>query len=484
MDKVSKYIQTNNPIPIRINGEYKKTDEVIDVISPFTKNVVSQFYSASISDIDNAIDVAYSALEKNEFKTFQRAQVLDKAAELIIRYKEDFAKIIATESAKSIKTARIEVDRAVQTFLFSASVARSASGEMIAIDSHPSGDNKLAFTFREPIGVIGAIAPFNFPLNLVAHKVAPAIAAGAPVVLKPAHNTPLTSAFLVDLLIDEAGLDPAYLSFIPCPGEVAARLSENEKVAMISFTGSPGVGWSIKQKAYKKKVALELGNNAPVIVEPDSDIEKVTSLVAASGYSFQGQSCISVQRVYVHESIFDRFVDQLKTKVESLIVGDPLDDATDVSALISPKDNERVIAWIKAATENGAKLITGGTQSSQGVLAPTILTDATEEMDVCRKEVFGPLVSVMKYSELNDALLKANTSDYGLQAAIFTSNISRALHAAKVLNFGGVLINETPTYRADNMPYGGIKDSGNTKEGPAYTYHEMTKEKLVVIATD
>ena len=475
------YLNPNNATPLRITGERIAHTEVVDVLSPYDGAVVGRVHRATEKELETAVSIAQAAFTSMELMPHKRAVILETAARLIAERKEDFAKIIASEAAKPIKTARIEVERAVQTFLFSASIARTATGDMIALNAHPSGEKKLAFTLRQPIGVVAAIAPFNFPLNLVAHKIAPAIAAGCPVVLKPAMNTPLSAAALVDLLIDECGLPGDYLAYVPCPGSVAARFTELDDVAMISFTGSPGVGWSIRADAPRKKVALELGNNAPLIVADDADVQAAATSVAASGYSFQGQSCISVQRVYVHSSVYDHFLDLLKEKVEALVVGDPLDDATDVSSLIAPADTKRILDWVDSAVQGGARIITGGDVSSDGVLRPLILADTTDDMDVCRKEVFGPVVSVMSFENFDDAITRANDSDYGLQAAIFTKDISRALTAAHRLDFGGVLINETPTYRADNMPYGGIRDSGNTKEGPAYTVHEMTVEKLVII---
>lgn len=482
MSFADTYLDPEHPVGIRIAGERITLSDTVDVVSPYNAKVIGRVHVAGDADLDNAVSVAHNALKEIQIAPHQRAVILETAAKLIAERREDFALIIASEAAKPIKTARVEVDRAVQTFLFSASVARTMTGDMVALSSHPAGENKIAFTLRQPIGVVAAIAPFNFPLNLVAHKVAPAIAAGCPVVLKPAHSTPLSSAALVDLLVDECGLPAEFLSFVPCPGEVAARLSTNDDVAMISFTGSPGVGWSIRAQAPRKKVALELGNNAPLIIEPDADIEAVASSVAASGYSFQGQSCISVQRVYVHKDIYETFLGALKGKVEALVVGDPLDEATDVSALIAQTDTARVSEWISQAVKGGARLITGGDTNADGVLRPSVLADTTDDMDVCRKEVFGPLVSVMSYDNFDEALKRANDTAFGLQAAIFTKDISRALKAARVLDFGGVLINETPTYRADNMPYGGLRDSGNTKEGPAHSVHEMTTEKLVIIS--
>jgi acyl-CoA reductase-like NAD-dependent aldehyde dehydrogenase len=480
MTFLDRYINKETSTPLRINGETKETD-TSEVFSPFNGEIVGATSLATVEDIDYACAVAKKALYGTVLPPHQRAAILDKAAAIVAERKEDFAKIISYEAAKPIKTARVEVERCVQTFLFSAAAARTFTGEMVALDSHPSGEGRLAFTLRVPIGVVAAIAPFNFPLNLVAHKIAPAIAAGCPTVLKPAHNTPLSSATLVDMLIDECSLPGELLSYVPCPGDVAARFASNDDVAMISFTGSPGVGWSIKKDAAKKKVALELGNNAPVIVEADADIDKVAATVAASGYSFQGQSCISVQRVYVHESRYDAFLESLQQKVDALVVGDPLDDKTDVSALITSENTTRVTSWIADAVTDGARVVTGATLTDDHILRPTILADTTDDMDVCRKEVFGPVVSAMKYSTLDEALTRANNTSYGLQAAIYTTNIASAMKAAHALDFAGVLINESPTYRADNMPYGGIRDSGNTREGPAYTIKEMTEKKLVII---
>lgn len=480
MTFVSKYLNTSTVIPLRLAGEKILEGDIIDVVSPYSGQAVGKTHCATREHLIKAVEIAQDFHLNSKYETFDRARVLDKAADKLEEYREDFATIIASEAAKPIKTARVEVDRAVQTFRFSASAARTHVGEMIALEAHPSGTNRTAYTLRVPIGVVAAIAPFNFPLNLVAHKVAPAIAAACPIVLKPAMNTPLSSAALVDLLIDECALDPKMLSYVPCPGAIASVFTQLDDVAMISFTGSPSVGWSIRSDAPKKKVALELGNNAPVIIEPDADIEAVATAMAASGYAFQGQSCISVQRIYVHENIKDDFVKIFTQKVQALKVGDPLDDNTDVSALISQSENERISLWVDEAVKGGAKLVTGG-ELKENVLTPIILEDSTDDMKVCANEVFGPLVNVMGYSDFDDVIARANNSHYGLQGAIFTRDIQKAMKAARSLDFGGVCINETPTYRADNMPYGGIRDSGNTKEGPAYTINEMTCEKLVII---
>ncbi len=350
------------------------------------------------------------------------------------------------------------------------------------LEASAAGEGKIGFVVRVPIGVVAAITPFNFPLNLVAHKVAPAIAAGCPVVLKPASATPLTALALASLLIDECGLPDGWLNVVTCSGATAEHLVTHPDVAMVTFTGSPEVGWGIKAKAPRKKVGLELGNNAPVIIEPDADLGAVAAKISVAGYSHAGQSCISVQRVFVHETVADAFVDLLVAEVEALAVGDPLDEATDVSALINSREAERVHTAIEAAVAAGARVATGNRRDDHGILVPTVLVGVRPEMEVCRTEIFGPVVGVQSYTDFDEALRLANDTRYGLQAGVFTHDLDKALRAARTLDFGGVTINEVPTWRADQMPYGGLRDSGNTREGPAYSALEMTEARLVVIA--
>jgi acyl-CoA reductase-like NAD-dependent aldehyde dehydrogenase len=328
---------------------------------------------------------------------------------------------------------------------------------------------------------VGAISPFNFPLNLVAHKVAPAIAAGCPMVLKPATQTPLSAIELADLLLDDCGLPAGYLNVVTGGGgSVGNAIVEHPDIALLSFTGSGKVGWEIKAKAGRKKVGLELGNNAPVILQPDGDWDRAARQISVAGFSHAGQSCISVQRIYVHEQIADRFTENLGKLVGDLVVGDPMDESTDVSALITPDDCKRVKSWIDEAVQAGAEVVTGG-DIVDGLLRPTVLRNVTPDMRVMREEVFGPVVGVQTYRDIDEALALANDTDYGLQAGIFTRDLDHALAAARTLEFGGVLINEVPTWRADQMPYGGVKASGNTKEGPAYSVREMTEFRLVVV---
>jgi acyl-CoA reductase-like NAD-dependent aldehyde dehydrogenase len=413
--------------------------------------------------------------------TWRRAEILDAAAHLLRERNEEFARIIAEEAAKPIKTARVEAARAVSTFTFAATEARRLAGDVVPLEASDVGEGKLGFTLRLPIGVVGAISPFNFPLNLVAHKLAPAIAAGCPVVLKPASQTPLSAIALAELLLDECGLPAGHLNVVTGGGgTVGNAIVDSPDIALITFTGSPEVGWGIKARAPHKKVGLELGNNAPLIVEPDGDVATAAAKVSVAGFSHAGQSCISTQRVYLHEQIADEFLDQLIPKVEALNVGDPLDEATDVSAVISGAERERIEAWIEEAAAAGAKVATGGVERN-GVLAPTVLTNVEPDMKVCSQEVFGPVVAVQTYSNVDDAFRMANDTRYGLQAAIFTRDLPLALRAARELDFGGVLVNEVPTWRTDQMPYGGVRDSGNTREGPHYAVQEMTESRLIVL---
>jgi acyl-CoA reductase-like NAD-dependent aldehyde dehydrogenase len=334
-----------------------------------------------------------------------------------------------------------------------------------------------------PIGVVGAIAPFNFPLNLVVHKVAPAIAAGCPVVLKPASQTPFSSLRLAEMLIDECGLPADHLIVVTGGGStVGNAIVDHPDIALITFTGSPDVGWSIRARAPRKRVGLELGNNAPVIIEPDGDWATAAAKIKMAGFSHAGQSCISTQRVLVHRSLEQQFTEALVQHVETLVVGDPMDEATDVSALISTSERDRVEGWIDEAVGQGAVVVAGGRRNDDGVLMPTVITGARHEMKVCAKEVFGPVVTITAYDTVDEAIALANDTEYGLQAAIFTSNISTAMKAVHALDFGGVLVNEVPTWRADQQPYGGLRDSGNTREGPAFTIKEMIEIRMVVIS--
>jgi acyl-CoA reductase-like NAD-dependent aldehyde dehydrogenase len=473
---------TTEPVrKLYVGGDWYETGETLDVTSPYDGSVVAQVAYGGATDARRAIDAAAEAM-RNPVPAHERAAVLDRLAAIVRDRRDEFAETIAREAGKPIATAQVEADRAVQTILFSAVEARSLGGEVIGMDAHPAGIGHAGLVMRLPIGVVGAISPFNFPLNLVAHKVAPAFAAGCAVVLKPAGATPL-SALLLARAFEDAGQPAGWLNVVVGrSSEIGDVMIEDARVRLITFTGSSGVGWKLRERAARKKVSLELGNSTPVIVLADGDLEKAATAVAANGYSFAGQSCISVQRVYVQDAAYDDFVARLRPKVEALVTGDPLDPGTQVGPVIDQGNRDRIREWVDEAVGGGATLLAGGDVDEAGLLRPTLLGDVDLEMKVACDEVFGPVVTLARVRDLDEAVERANGTGYGLQAGIFTSNISTAMQATRLLEFGGVTVNEAPTYRADHMPYGGVKDSGNTREGPRYAVHEMTEPRLVVIA--
>jgi acyl-CoA reductase-like NAD-dependent aldehyde dehydrogenase len=358
--------------------------------------------------------------------------------------------------------------------------ARKLAGDIVPLDASPAGVGKLGLTLRLPIGIVAAISPFNFPLNLVAHKIGPALAAGCAVVLKPASQTPL-SALLLAELETEAGLPAGWLNVVCGPAaEIGDVLIADERVKLITFTGSAPVGWKLRERAPRKRVNLELGNATPVIVAADADLDDAAARLAANAFSFAGQSCISVQRIFVERDAYDPFLERFLPAVRALEVGDPADEATDVGPVISPEDRDRILSWIEEAKTAGAEILTGGTVE-QDLLRPTVIAGAAPDAKVSREEVFGPVCTVSPVQSLDEAIALANGTRFGLQAGVFTRDIHFALRAARELEFGGVTVNEAPTFRADQMPYGGVKDSGNTREGPAYAVREMTEERVVVL---
>jgi len=461
-----------------VDGEWFETGDWVEVRSPYSGEVVGRVAKAGAADARRALDAAERALA-SPLPAHERAAILDRVAGLLEERREEMARTICAEAGKPIRTARGEASRAVSTYTFAAVEARKLAGEAIPMDASEAGTGKLAFTLRRPIGIVGAISPFNFPCNLVAHKLAPALAAGCPVVLKPASQTPL-SALLLAELEQEAGLPAGWLNVLVGPAsEIGDVLVEDERVKLITFTGSSGVGWGLQERAPRKRVRLELGNSTPAIVAADADLERAASKLAANAFAFAGQSCISVQRIYVERPALDDFVARLVPKVEALVVGDPADEATDVGPVIDAGNRDRIASWIEEAQAAGARLLAGGREGE--LLRPTVLADVPDTAKVSCEEVFGPVCIVNPVDSLDEAYERANGTDFGLQAGIFTASIATALAAAEALEFGGVTVNEAPTFRADQMPYGGIKESGNTKEGPAFTIREMTEERLVVL---
>jgi acyl-CoA reductase-like NAD-dependent aldehyde dehydrogenase len=460
-----------------VAGEWIETGEWIDVRSPYSGDVVSRVAKAGAPETRRALDAAEAAM-REPLPAHKRAEILVKVAGLVGRRHEEVAQTICAEAGKPLKAARVEASRTMSTFTFAAVEARKLSGEMVPMDASQAGEGKLAFTLRLPRGIVGAISPFNFPCNLVAHKLAPALAAGCATVLKPASQTPLSALLLAELM-EEAGLPAGWLSVVVGPAaEIGDVLVEDDRVAALTFTGSGDVGWKLRERAPRKHVSLELGNATPVIVCADANIDEAASKVAANAFSFAGQSCISVQRVYVVGAAWDRFVAELVPRVEALKVGDPADEATDVGPVIDEAARDRILAWTR---ESGGEILSGGDTTDEGLIRPTVIANPPRDAKVSCEEVFGPVVTLTRVDSLDDAIELSNATRYGLQAGIFTTDLQSALRAAQLLEFGGVTVNEAPTFRADQMPYGGVKASGNTREGPKYAVSELTEERLIVI---
>jgi acyl-CoA reductase-like NAD-dependent aldehyde dehydrogenase len=461
-----------------IGGERIDTGDWTDVRSPYSGELVGRVAKGGAAEARRALDAAATAMA-SPLPAHERARILDRVSDLLEERADVAARTISAEAGKPLKAARVEAQRAASTYRFSGVEARRLAGEVVPMDASSAGEGKLGLTLRLPIGIVGAISPFNFPLNLVAHKIAPALAAGCAVVLKPASATPLSALFLAELE-EEAGLPPGWLNVVPgSASQIGDVLVEDDRVKLITFTGSSGVGWNIAARAPKKRVKLELGNSTPAIVCGDAP-DWTASRLAANAFSFAGQSCISVQRIYVMHDAWDEFIAEFVPAVEALRVGDPADEATDVGPLISESDRDRVLGWIDASK---GEVLFGGDVTQDGLLRPTVIANPAPDDKVQCEEVFGPVVTLTRTETLDEAIEQANSTKYGLQAAIFTGSIHSALEAAGRLEFGGVTVNEAPTFRADQMPYGGVKESGNTKEGPAWAVREMTEERLVVVQT-
>jgi len=459
-----------------VGGEWIETGDWVDVRSPYSGELVGRVAKAGADETRRAIDAAEQAM-RAPLPAHKRAEILVRVAGALGRRHDEVARLISDEAAKPMKAARVEAKRAMSTYTFAAVEARKLAGEMVPMDAAQAGEGKLAFTLRRPLGVVGAISPFNFPLNLVAHKLAPALAAGCAVVLKPASQTPL-SALLLAELEEEVGLPPGWLSVVVgSAAEIGDVLVADERVKAITFTGSGTVGWKLKERAPKKRVNLELGNSTPVIVAADAAVGLAAQKVAQNAFAFAGQSCISIQRVYVERAAYDEFVQQLVPLVEALKLGDPADEETDVGPVIDEDARNRILDWIGATSGD---VLTGG-ELDGDLIRPTVIVNPSPQDKVSCEEVFGPVCTISAVDSLDQAIELANGTRYGLQAGVFTTNLDTALRAAQQLEFGGVTINEAPTFRSDQMPYGGVKDSGNTREGPHYAVRELTEERLVVV---
>lgn len=467
---------------VLVGGEWIGDDRPgIEVINPFNDSVVGVVPEATADDVEMAIESARKgSAEMAAMPAFRRAEILARVSDFIERDREEIAEIIAREAGKSFKYALSEADRSAETFRFASLEARNSHGELVPMDASAVSAGRFGYYVRTPIGVIGAITPFNFPLNLVAHKVAPAIAAGNALVLKPATKTPLSSIKLAAIMA-EAGLPPGALNIVVGSGKVVGnKLVEDDRLAMITFTGSPPVGIEIKAKSGLKRVTLELGSNSPTIIDEDGDVDAAVARCVVGSFANSGQVCISVQRIYVHQRRYQEFLEKFVAATRQLKVGDPMDRACDVGPMISRYELERAVSWLEEAKSLGAKIETGG-RVIGNCLEPTILSSVTPDMKVVCSEVFAPIVSVLPYGTFEEALDMADDSCYGLQAGIYTSDINKAFQAIGRLDVGGVIINDVPTFRVDHMPYGGNKQSGLGREGIKYAMEEMTNIKMVCI---
>ncbi|UYP07327.1 aldehyde dehydrogenase family protein [Priestia megaterium] len=467
-----------------INGEeiVRSGMKTMDVTSPFDGKVVGTVSLATREDAERAIETAYRVFHEKmkALPSYRRSDILRKVGKLLEERTEEFAQVLALEAGKPIRDGRGEVGRAVQVLLFAADEAKKIEGEVVPMDAAIGGENRIGMVRRHPIGVVSAITPFNFPLNLALHKLAPAFAAGNTVVLKPAGKTPLSSYMLVKLF-EEAGLPKGALNLVIGNGsEIGDVLVTDSRISKVTFTGSPSVGIKLRQKAGLKKVTLELGSNSPNIIFNDGDVNEAAKGLVRGAFAFSGQVCISAQRIYVQRDVYQKFLDQYVSLVQDLIIGDPVEERTDIGPMISEKEAIRAEEWIREAEKAGAKVVTGGNREGT-LLEPTILVDVTPEMKVVCQETFAPIVSVIPFDTEEEVVAFANGSDFGLQAGVFTSDINRAMRVADSLETGGVWINETSTYRQDNYPYGGVKLSGVGKEGVKYAIEDMTEIKFVGI---
>lgn len=473
-----------NQFPFYLAGRWERSRDALPVTNPWDDTLVGSTWLADETQVEEAIAAAVDAAPTvRRLPAYERAAILVKASAVLTRRREEIGRTLAGEAGKPIRDALTEVDRASMTFHVASEEARRLGGDVIPMDLAPHGKGRFAIVRRFPIGPVAAISPFNFPLNLSAHKLAPAVAAGNPIVLKPATKTPLSALFLASAL-DEAGLPNGALSVLPMSRQLGDRLVTDERFKLLTFTGSSPVGWAMKARAGKKKVILELGGNAGVIIDESADVEWAVKRVATGGFAYAGQSCISVQRVFVHDRVYDGFTRGIVARVRALVVGDPLDPATDVGPMIDTGEVDRIESWVNEAVADGARVLTGGARINRSAYAPTVLEGAPETAKVCAQEVFAPVIGLYRFFDFEEAVSAVNRSRYGLQAGVFTNDLSRTLHAFDRIETGGVIINDVPTWRIEHMPYGGVKDSGVGREGPRCTIEEMTEPKLLVINTE
>jgi acyl-CoA reductase-like NAD-dependent aldehyde dehydrogenase len=467
--------------PYLIAGDWRTGDDTLQVTSPYQGETVAEVASPTPADIEEAVVAAVEAFElSRNLAVHERAEALMHISARVAERAEEVAQLIAREGGKPLKWARVEANRASSTFRWAAETLRHANGELLRLDTEASLGSRLGLIRRFPYGPVLGISPFNFPVNLVAHKMAPALAVGAPIVIKPASATPLGALFLGELF-SETELPGGMLSVLPTSSENAEKLVRDERFKKFSFTGSSPVGWKLKGLDPKKHVTLELGGNAGVIVHSDADVDHAAERVAFGGYYQAGQSCIAVQRVLIHAEVYDDFVDRFVKQVESLKVGDPMDETTDVGPLIDGGAVDKVAGIVDEAVREGARALTGG-QRNDPFYAPTIMADVQRDMKVCQEEIFGPVTTVAKYETFEEALDEVNGTPFGLQAGVFTRDIERAMLAHREIRVGGVILNDVSAFRADQMPYGGSKESGYGREGLRYAMEEMTEPRIMVLS--
>ena len=465
--------------PFYCAGEWRNADNTLEVRNPYSGDIVGVTSLATEQDLEDATAGAVSAYEEmRRMPTYERANVLFRLSEGLAERRDDIVDLMTAEAGKPINDSRVEVDRGVFTLRVAAEEAQRIHGEQIPLDLMASSAGRFGVTRRMPIGPIAGISPFNFPLNLALHKVAPAIASGNTIVLKPPSYDPLTMLAFAEI-VDDVGLPEGAVSVMPMDRKIGDKLVTDDRYKMLSFTGSPDVGWDMKTRAGRKKVVLELGGNAGVIIDRDADLDFAAGRVLTGAFAYAGQVCISVQRVYIHEDVFDDFASRLVAAAESVVMGDPADESTTLGPMIDDRAVERIDDWVKAAVNEGAKILTGGEPDGR-FYKPTVITNAAEESAVCAREAFAPIVNLFSFSDWDKGLERIDDSVYGLQAGVFTSSLEHALRAWDRLEVGGVIINDIPTYRVDHMPYGGVKDSGLSREGLRYAIEDMTEPRLAV----
>jgi aldehyde dehydrogenase (NAD+) len=467
--------------PFLVNGEWRTGEGTFEVHSPYDGSVVAEIAVPTTADVEEASQVAHDTFEESKnLPIWARADALDHISQRLSETIEENANLIAAEGGKPLKWATVEATRAVSTFRWASEVIRHGTDEAMRLDTEQALGSRLGLLRRFPLGPVLGITPFNFPLNLVAHKVAPSLAVGAPIVVKPASATPIGALRLAEFFA-ETDLPKGMYQVLPVSSKVADGMARDDRFKKISFTGSSEIGWYLKGLDPKKRVTLELGGNAGVIVHSDADLDFAAQRIAFGGYYQAGQSCISVQRVLVASEVYDDFAARLTKQVESLKVGDPMDPTVDVGPVIQAQEVERIQGWVDEAVSQGAQVLTGGTGEGP-IFQPTLIADVKPEMKVCREEVFGPVVTISPYQTFDDALRSVNDSKYGLQAGVFTNDISRAMEAHRTLEVGGVIINDVSAFRADQMPYGGSKDSGFGREGLRFAMEEMTEQRIMVLS--